>query len=472
MKALGKYLLLWYGLVAVVLRLPVFFPLVIDHDESTYILIADQLLSGRIPYIDNLDIKPVGIYLVFALILKVFQSVFAIRMFTALVIALSGYLLYRIHFVLFSHRRTAMLTGLLYIICASAHKWSWPSNTEIFFQCLTIAGLYLLLISRNIKHFAGFGLITGLGFLIKFHIAFDILALVIFYFFWSGKKAGKWLQEMFTAFIFFLIPLVSVVFYYWSIGHLNELKFALLEIPGQYSNVLNPGRLMRFVAEFYLSFLPVIVMLLYGLWIALERRWMLTSHWVLLISWTVLAWLGITMTGKFFFHYYFQALPPLCLFALTFFMIKPQDQLRRFFLYKWWYPAAIFSGLLTVSWTNQYIQILSKPDYTGMIYDELKKHWRSGDQIYTTDQSILYYLLDCQPPTRYVHTSILFNRDLIRAYEVNTGHEFANIVSQKMNYYVISRNVPALIKEDIRKHFELIKIFPDNIRLFRRRKSG
>ncbi len=469
METSRSYLFVLFALLAVVLRLPGFFTLVMDHDESTYIIIADQLLDGKIPYVDNLDVKPVGIYLLFAILLKWFDSIIVIRLFAALVIALSGYFIYLIHYILFSHRKTAIFTGILFILCASAHKWSWSANTEIFFQCCSLAGLYCLLVARRPIHFVLFGLITGLGFLVKFHIVFDVLALVIFYFYWTNRRWKTWLWEMLISFTFFLIPILIVVLYYWNSGYLSELRFAMLEIPSQYASEIASGSLVRFISEFYLSFLPVVIALVAGIWTAYKRNWMLTPHWVLFISWTILSWLGISFTGKLFFHYYFQALPAFCLFALVWFMIKPPIWLAGVFLDGRQNLIVVLLILVLASWTSQYIQVLRKPNTTSMIYEEIRDTWHQGDRIYTTDQNILYYLLQCELPTEYVHTTILFNPELIRAYEVDVADEFEDIVTQKMDYYVISRPVPEVLQKDIDRYFELSRLFPNDVRLFRRK---
>ena len=54
-------------LLAVLLRWGTFFPSVINHDESTYFLIGKALQEGQTYLVDSYDTKPVGIFLVYAL---------------------------------------------------------------------------------------------------------------------------------------------------------------------------------------------------------------------------------------------------------------------------------------------------------------------------------------------------------------------------------------------------------------------
>lgn len=461
---------LFLGLLffSIVVRFPLFFPLVIDHDESTYLIIADQLLSGKVPYVDNLDVKPIGIYLLYAGALKIFNSIATVRLLAALVIATSGFLLYHIHFILFSYRRVAMASGFLYVLCASLHKWSWAANTEIFFQLFSLASLYLILTARRAIQLFVFGLIAGLGFLIKFHIAFDILAFVIFYFFWLGTAWKTWIRNMFIALSGFVIPVLLLLFWYGKMGYLEELKFAMISIPSEYSSDLNVGKMFSFIAEFYLSFLPVFMLLLVGLWQAFRQQWMMFPHWILFFSWTFLAWAAIMATGKFFFHYYFQALPVLCLFALTWFMIpgfSPGTKAKPFLITRVYW---IFGLLVTAGWLNQYLQVLQKPEVTASVVRSLQRKWQAGDRIYTSDKNILYYLMEVDPPTKYIHTTVLYNPELIRAYQVDVTAEFQAIVHQKMDHYVILQEPHPLIREDIHDHFELVDIYAGGVKLYSR----
>lgn len=468
MNLSNQTLTLLFLLFSIIIRCPSFFPTVLDHDESTYIIISDQLLNGKVPYVDNLDVKPIGIYLIFAAVLKFFNSILAIRLLSAIVISFSGLLIYQIHYILFSHRRVAIVSGFLYIAFASAHKWSWPSNTEIYFQCISLVALAMLLNARKPAQFLGFGFVCGLGFLVKFHIAFDIVAFTIFYFFWRGLDWKSWLKEMIIAFLGFIIPLTLLFFSYNLSGHLAELKFAMFTIPSGYSSDFTVARLFKFLAEFYLSFLPIVILLILGLGLAYQKQWLMKSHWILFVIWTVMTWIGVASTGKFFFHYYFQLLPPLCLFALTWFMFDYNNRwkgLKSFLIRNIYW---IFAALILLSWSNQYWQVIRKPDVTRLIVDQLREQWMPDDLIYTSDKNILYYLLDVPPPTRFIHTTVLYNSELIRAYQVDVEKEFQSIVEQHMNYYVLLKESHPIIEKDVRENFELIQVYPGEVRLYGR----
>jgi 4-amino-4-deoxy-L-arabinose transferase-like glycosyltransferase len=89
----------WLGLLvlSIVVRLPLFFPAVIDHDESTYILVAQLWLDGHLPYLSVWEIKPPLLFGVFAGILAlVGDSVPGIRLMGAMCVAVTAGLVYDI----------------------------------------------------------------------------------------------------------------------------------------------------------------------------------------------------------------------------------------------------------------------------------------------------------------------------------------------------------------------------------------
>jgi hypothetical protein len=54
------------GLCALATRAAVFGNPVIDHDDQFYVLVADRMLHGALPYVDIWDRKPIGLFLLYA----------------------------------------------------------------------------------------------------------------------------------------------------------------------------------------------------------------------------------------------------------------------------------------------------------------------------------------------------------------------------------------------------------------------
>lgn len=429
---------LMFCLLAVLFRFTSFLPVVIDHDESTYIIIADQWMKGELPYVGTLDVKPIGIYGVFYGFLSILKSVWFIRIMTALVIGITGFLLYRIYFQLFGSRSQSFIAGALYLLLISLHKWGWSANTEIYFVLCSVLALWVLLRSSRIRHYFVIGLLLGIGFLFKYHIVFDILAFVIFDFF--RKSSWKnWLAYWSFSFAGFLLPYTTVAILYFSGNHLDEYLFATYTIPSQYASDFSMTKAIAFLGEYFLSFAPISLIYFYSLYFLIKRSHIEKETVILLSVWSLLAWLGILSTGKLYFHYYIQFLPPFCLIAGLIPKFWSSINSSRINLRK--VVAAIVITAL-ISNGSQYLQLYKKSDPTEEIASLITADINENDYIYTNDKNILYFLCDAKIPTKYVHTSLLYKDDLTAAYEIDRKSEFERIIETNPAFMVLREEVP------------------------------
>src|SRR6266705_1048215 len=84
------FLLSW----VLVLRAPTFLVSAIDWDEGLYVLIASQWLSGHPPYTTVLEIKPIGIFAIFAAAMRVLgESMASIRFITIAIVYMTSVVL-------------------------------------------------------------------------------------------------------------------------------------------------------------------------------------------------------------------------------------------------------------------------------------------------------------------------------------------------------------------------------------------
>ena len=113
-----------------------FFPSVINHDESTYLVIANSLLDGSIYLKDYIDTKPPGIFYLFALLIKIVgPNIFLMRVFGALTVAATAFLLFLAKKRQFGNYKASFLTGFLYILATSIFTYYGVSiNTELYFN--------------------------------------------------------------------------------------------------------------------------------------------------------------------------------------------------------------------------------------------------------------------------------------------------------------------------------------------------
>ena len=112
--------LLLFCVLAILLRVFSFFPTVIDHDESTYILIADALRKGMVYQVDYIDTKPIGIFLIIAFFqFFIGKSIFLFRLMTAIVIAATAFFLYKAQRKQGQTNHEALATGIIFLFVNS-----------------------------------------------------------------------------------------------------------------------------------------------------------------------------------------------------------------------------------------------------------------------------------------------------------------------------------------------------------------
>jgi len=180
------FLLSW----VLVLRAPTFLVSAIDWDEGLYVLIASQWLSGHPPYTTVFEIKPIGIFAIFAAALGAFgESIASIRLLTVAIVCLTSVVL------LLIARRTlhSELAGLLAAISypvLSLGLQGLSSNTELFFILFDVLGLLLLLLStsnsgmerRKVSLYAlAAGLSLGAAVQIKYIVGIEIVLFIAYF---------------------------------------------------------------------------------------------------------------------------------------------------------------------------------------------------------------------------------------------------------------------------------------------------
>jgi 4-amino-4-deoxy-L-arabinose transferase-like glycosyltransferase len=109
----------WFVLLIVAsifLRFFSFFPSELDHDESTYAIIGNEILQGKKLYTEVTDTKPVGIFLIYAGLQAIFgYSIFMKRLFTALLVAVTAYFIRKASFKIFSNWNAANASAIVYL---------------------------------------------------------------------------------------------------------------------------------------------------------------------------------------------------------------------------------------------------------------------------------------------------------------------------------------------------------------------
>lgn len=467
-----------YAALALLMRFLSFFPSVINHDESTYIIIAQSILEGKIYLHDIIDTKPVGIFLLFAIFQTVLgKSILAIRVMTTVWIAFTALGIYKVHEVLGGKGQAPFASGLMYVVITSIFTYYGISpNTETFFNLFTITALWLLLRPQQaLLPFFLAGLCLGAGFLIKYVVLFDSLAFGLF-FLWKAVREQWHPRRTIGLFIAcaagFAIPFGSVFLFYWYTGFSETFLFYSFEASKNYFIDRHWFDFVKYILESFARFGFVSFFFFYALF---DRSVRLTSFNVLIFSWSICILYIILLPGKLFAHYFIQFMLPLSLMAGSFF--DPRRNLwgilPKVFAPKIGYT--VLALLIAVNFIFQKKDYIDKPDYATQIANYLEDKIKPEDTIYTGNyHQIIYHLLDKESPTPYVHRSLLWDEENVQALEIDQNQELNQILRQYPRYFIYEGDLPLGLPfgKMIQRDYQRIKKFEKDIYLYERKETS
>ncbi len=461
------FVLLLFFLIAIIVRIPTFFPFVIDHDESTYLVIADQILHGKSLYIDAIDLKPPGIFWVLAGFQAVFgKSIFFVRLLAAVLIAITAFLLFKVKRKLGSAQMTSIAAGLLYLVFASFH-FSIAVNTEHFMNVFVMLGLYFFVRDTAKPSYFMAGLIIGLSFLFKYLTLLDFTAFLIFFFLIEIEKVKKWQKAFWSLFpkyllasIAFLLPFALVHLYFYLIGDFEAFRFIVYEAPGNYAN----GQTWYRRFEYFMDYNAALFILNIPFYIVLfskPRNEIQSRQRLLAIIWFIAVNIAIQLPGQKFSHYWLQLALPVCFLASNFFELDYKIPLRLKKLFKTKLSWIILFLLLFIGTSINYQSYTKKRDIPQEMYAYLLPKIEKNDQIYAANYGqILYYLLDKAPLNPYIHTSLLIAEKHVKTLAINVENELENIKQIKPRFIILESeykidHFQSFIENNYSKTFEV-----------------
>ena len=419
--------------LSVFLRFFSFFPAVINHDESTYILIGKYLLEGHRYFIDFIDTKPIGIFLFYSgLLALVGKSIFLLRLAVALWVSLTAAGLYVLSLKLSGEKRVAFNCGIIYIFyCSVFTYYGINPNTELIFNGFTVWAFVLALSNRHFWHLFAAGLLLGVGFIIKYVVVTDAMALWILAGILISMNLRKQklivaqLRSAILLLLGFLIPIALYITYYYKIEALDVLEFYTLEVPGRYFIEKDSGAIFIFLLDFLGRFFPITIMAVWA-WFGCKNSKFKVIRWGLL-GWVILDLFIILLPGKQFGHYMIQVMPAMSILAA--YNFSSYTQQFKFSLSKSKVISRAMLVLVTLliayfhkkDYYNKPDEVLEKAEYISDLLEP-------GDLIYTgNEHQIIYFLLDIKSPTPYVHRSLLWRDYMIEALDINIEKEIERI---------------------------------------------
>lgn len=464
--------------LSVILRFFSFFPTLVSHDEGTYFVIAREIFQGKVYFADLVDTKPIGLFLILGLFIKyITSSIMMIRMFTAAVVALTAFIVYRILLHQQGEQKPAIAAGVIYIIFVSvwAHFGVFV-NPELFYLLFTALAFYIFVRTHRVTGFFFMGLLLGIGFILKYVVLFDLAAWLLFYFVTTlrgknRKASWKAFLNSAAACIGFLIPFGLVIFYYFRIGHLRELWFYSFGVTSRIPVERSFAELVVYIGDFHLRFFP----LLFFFYFALARmkstpeKPFFTARFFGI--WCLMVLLAVILPGKPFGHYFIQLMLPLSLVAGRFF----SDNLAKphWIMTIMRYPVGpvilfvLVTGLLLLQKHDYY----DRRDIPKEVSSYLRPLLKPVDRIYTGNyQQVVYYLLEKDCPVRYVHRTLMCDEEHRKALQIDLPREMNRLMAMDFRFILMEKpHCYEPFNAYIREKYTLIKEIPGEVFVYERK---
>ena len=299
-------------LAVIVVRAQTFGDPVLGFDEQYYLLVADRMLHGAVPYVDIWDRKPIGLFLLYAGAIVPGGDPFVnYKLLAAGFVWASGMVIYRA--ALRDAGRTAsLIAALLYVLWLNFMEGEGGQAPVFYNLPVLLAAVVARGVLANGERVLARGclamLLVGLAIQIKytavFEGAFFGMALL-----WAQFRADR-LTARLPAFgaIWIgiaLLPTALALAFYAGIGHTQDFIFA---------NVLSIfGRLPDPALDRLAGFLAIVGILV-PLTIIAVLQWRRAGTVTFWLAWLIAAMLGMLVVGSFLSpSYAMPLLAPLCL---------------------------------------------------------------------------------------------------------------------------------------------------------------
>lgn len=479
---------------AFILRIPGYWlSVVIDWDESMYIVVAREILEGRLPYVSVFQEKPLGAPLIVAGAMAFTgPSILAVRILGSVAVCAIALCLREIALRVGLSRLAALVAAGVFAMLTQ-RLGGLATNTEILFMPFTAAAVWAGLVHLHAadaraqaRAVALGGLLFGLAIWCKYISAFAAIA-------WFGLLVGWWFlslraslaQTLRLAALYAVLcwlPSILGAAYYWAIGHWDAFWYANIGFMSRYVGISRPQD--ELAIEVFRYFW--VTRVLYIISIAALLRWRAHPLAVLVaLVWLAAEAVAVIVPWKFWDHYFLLTLPPLCLLFATALQglverILPRPLFQRLARL----PAAL-PGLAAVAVAGVMLATgqlaIIRPDGAREMANLINKDPDPGKTLWVINaHPIIYVLTNTRLPTPYA-----FPPHLITPYNIlmpeDPMTELRRVLAARPRYMVMDPKqdrwtVPemkSLIHATLARDYELIgtvRAIHDPFELYRLRR--
>jgi hypothetical protein len=314
--------LLWLFGLTCLLRFPVLVSQPFCIDESYYAAGAVELNAGGSFYRDVVDHKSPGIYFIYAFIYRlagaynqtaVHVALLVVAALTAFVVGLCAE-----QFFGASAGRWAGTLYALASVIGPANDFQ-AANTELFMNLPLVTALWLCARGwarpqRAAYEWAASGLLVGLAILVRPQAALALLPIAVA----LWRRRVGW-TVMVAVVLAAALPSLALLVSVWRAGALADLR-ASLTYASYYSSCLPFEVKLANASLKTLFFVAIDVGLMIPVGVLLVRGRRSDAAWQQGTGTLLLTWLGASLAavaagGRFYPHYFIQALPPLVIMA-------------------------------------------------------------------------------------------------------------------------------------------------------------
>jgi len=390
-------------------------------DEGYFMFMGKSILRGAHPYINYADNKPPGIWYLLAFVFKVFgNSIYITRAILYLINALSALVLYLVGKEIWNEK-IGRVSALIFLIGMLIPAFDgYYVLTEPFMNLFSLLGLLLFIrANKRTLYLAASGVAMGISILFKQTAILLLIAMIVFYLckIWipanrNKKYFGASARNVLLLLCGFVVPLIPVASYFWSIGALGQMVYYTTMSLKGFGSTINYSSLVSDFESFSIVWLLSFASLLAIGYKFIQKN---IDREIFVGIWLLLSLFPLVL--RQYGHYYIQVLPPVCLLASLFitnlipFLIPFKEIFRqhdyvRLFTLVTIIVFVCFSIVLSVSEGYQMLTS-DQPSYTINSFQNemqtaffIQSHTNTDDKILVYPyQPAIYFLSDRNPCT-------------------------------------------------------------------------
>lgn len=410
-------------------------------DESYFMFIGNSILHGSIPYKDYIDMKPPGIYYLFALTFSIFgKSFYAARAVTFIFNALSAVIIFSIGRKLWN-KEVGMLSSMLFLVGMLTPAYEgYLAMTEPFMVFFGLFGILLFFKSEHRVYLILTGLLIGISTLFKQSGVLFLAAIFVFCLLklWIPANRTKGylkdsIKNLSLIICGFLIPITITAFYFWTVGALQSFiywsfLFSIGEGYGR-SFYVNVFQFLSYSIIWVLSFVSILFIAYEYITKKSRDVELFTVIWLLASIYP--------LTIRQYGHYYIQILPPACLLAsISLMKIYPilslrsiKESLSKLNHQKIFVIVCllglILSSFAIISYTNYGLQKGRQNRFDEQLKtaEYIESHTSANEKILSFNYApSIYFLSGRNPVTKWlvIHESVMNDSHVIQQIKENS----------------------------------------------------